>query len=528
MRSERRPYGLALRAVVESSLPDLIGRTIGEYEIVKRLGRGGMGIVYEGRQPLIGKRVAVKVLKPRVSDDPALVERFVAEARAVNEIRHRGIVDIFSFGRLPEGPWYCIMELLEGESFEQIIATRAPLPVVEALGWVEEMLDAVEAAHSAQVVHRDIKPSNLFLVNAGRGRPYVKLLDFGIAKLTVPTSQTPHTRGAIVIGTPGYISPEQVLCKPVTPQTDLYALGCVLFELVTGRRVFEGEDPIEVMRMHVEDSPTAPSSLRKGISVDLDDVILWALAKEPADRPSSAAAMREHLFAIKCQIEPTRTFTPPSVIARRSSVSNPAIEVTRLAPLPPLEPDEPPPPLVDQPITDVHPELAQRSLNLPMLLAGLLTVLVFALGALFLAMSEDPPQAERPTQVDGAVKPGRPEVKPEAKVEPERVISPLPAENPPVSPVVPIPSKPHKVDPSSEPSGDQKTVRPGITTAQLQKRLRLLEMQLEAQENKIGQRDSVLRQFLDQARQQIQLATTNAERREAWRFLSQIEGQMKR
>ncbi|HEY0879944.1 MAG TPA: serine/threonine-protein kinase, partial [Archangium sp.] len=168
---------------MSSSSTDLSGRKLGEYELVARVGVGGMGEVYEGRHPLIGKRVAVKVLLPSLSNEAELVERFLSEARAVNEIRHRGIVDIFSFGQLPEGSRYFVMEFLEGEAFDKIIKKRAPMPIVETLNWADEMLDALDAAHAAGIIHRDIKPSNLFLVNTGRGRPYVKLLDFGIAKL---------------------------------------------------------------------------------------------------------------------------------------------------------------------------------------------------------------------------------------------------------------------------------------------------------------------------------------------------------
>ena len=295
-----------------SNIPDLSGRVIGEYEIVARVGVGGMGEVYEGRHPLIGKRVAVKVLLPSLSNEQELVERFLSEARAVNEIRHRGIVDIFSFGQLPEGSRYFVMEFLEGEAFDKIIKKRAPLPMGETLGWADEMLDALEAAHSAGIIHRDIKPSNLFLVNTGRGRPYVKLLDFGIAKLgAIAGEATPQTRASVILGTPDYISPEQARGKPISPQTDLYALGCVLFEMLTGERVFRGENTLQTMWMHVEDRPPVPSSIRPDIPPALDEVILWALEKDAANRPPSAAVMRDQLLVIKNQLAPTGQFTPP-------------------------------------------------------------------------------------------------------------------------------------------------------------------------------------------------------------------------
>ncbi len=298
---------------MSSNIPDLTGRKIGEYEITARVGIGGMGAVYEGRQPLIGKRVAVKVLLPSLSNEKELVERFLAEARAVNEIRHRGIVDIFSFGQLePEGSHYFVMEFLEGEAFDRIIKRRAPLPIAEALSWADEMLDALDSAHSAGIIHRDIKPSNLFLVNTGRGRPYVKLLDFGIAKLgAIQGEATPQTRASVILGTPDYISPEQARGKPISPQTDLYALGCVLFEMLTGERVFRGENTLQTMWMHVEDKPPVPSSIRPDLPKELDDIILWALAKEASDRPPSAGEMRDQLAIIRATYAPTGQFTPP-------------------------------------------------------------------------------------------------------------------------------------------------------------------------------------------------------------------------
>jgi len=290
---------------------------IGEYELTARIGVGGMGIVYEGRQPLIGKRVAVKVLLPSFSREKELVERFIAEARAVNEIRHRGIVDIFSFGQLPDGSHYFVMEYLEGEPFDQLIKRRGPMPIAEVLSLMEEILDALDAAHAAGIIHRDIKPSNLFLVNHGRGRSYVKLLDFGIAKLGVSNnSDTPQTRASVILGTPDYISPEQARGRPISPRTDLYALGVVMFELLTGERPFQGENTLATMWMHVEDPPPVASDVRPDIPPQLDELILWAMEKEPADRPQSAEDMRAHIESIRASLLPGIGSTPNPMTAR--------------------------------------------------------------------------------------------------------------------------------------------------------------------------------------------------------------------
>jgi eukaryotic-like serine/threonine-protein kinase len=280
--------------------PDLVGQKIGEYEIVRPLGQGGMGAVYEGRQPLIGKRVAIKLLLEGFSTQPQMVERFLAEARAVNAIGHRGIVDIFGFGRLngDTGPHYCVMEYLEGQDFEALIRDHAPFTPREALGWVAEILDALEAAHRAGVLHRDLKPSNLFLVHNGTGKSFVKLLDFGVAKLSSAQGDVIATEASAVVGTPFYMAPEQVQVSTLSGRTDLYALGCVLFELLTGRRVFEGTSVMKVMNAHVTQPPRAPSALVRAIPPAVDALVARLLAKKPADRPRSAAAARDEVRAV--------------------------------------------------------------------------------------------------------------------------------------------------------------------------------------------------------------------------------------
>ncbi len=308
---------------------DLTGQKVGEYEISARIGVGGMGAVYEGRQPLIGKRVAVKVLLPQLSADKELVERFLSEARAVNEIRHRGIVDIFSFGQLPSGEHYFVMEMLQGSAFDKLIKQSAPLPFAQALAWVEETCDALQAAHETGIIHRDIKPSNIFLVDTGRGRPYVKLLDFGIAKLgALKGEATPQTRASVVIGTPDYMSPEQARGKPISPATDLYALGCVLFELVTGRRPFKGENSLQTMFMHVEEPAPAASTFNPSVMPELDQLILWTMEKDPAARPASAEELRLACEALRGEMvseAPTGPRTPIPSGSRTPSKRTPSV-----------------------------------------------------------------------------------------------------------------------------------------------------------------------------------------------------------
>ncbi len=301
-------------ALAENPITPLNGTKLGDYQIVSAIGRGGMGVVYEGLHPLIGKRVAVKVLNEEASKQAAAVGRFLAEARAVNAIRHRGIVDIFGFGKVPGGSQYFVMELLEGLPFDEVIRQRAPVAAVDALRWVDEVLDALDAAHHAGVIHRDIKPSNLFLVDTGRGIPYVKLLDFGIAKLVAFHGQTtPQTNVNAVLGTPDYMAPEQARGQSISGLTDIYALGCVLYELLTRRKIFVADAPLEVMLAHVERTPIPPSKLNPSLTPAIDGLVLRLVSKRPEDRPQSAFAAREEVYAVLRQLgaEAPR-LSPPS------------------------------------------------------------------------------------------------------------------------------------------------------------------------------------------------------------------------
>ncbi|MBM4380913.1 MAG: serine/threonine protein kinase, partial [Deltaproteobacteria bacterium] len=204
----------------------LIGRTLGEYVVRRRLGVGGMGLVYEGEQPLIHRRVAIKVLKPELVQQPELLRPLLAEARAVSAVHHPGIIDIFGFGDLPGVGQYIVMEFLDGEPLDAAITRRAPFPAAEVLHVLDQVLAALGAAHAAGVIHRDMKPSNVFLARDSAGSTYVKLLDFGLAKhADVPHGLARQTRQSVMVGTPEYMSPEQAMGQTVGPMSDLYAVG---------------------------------------------------------------------------------------------------------------------------------------------------------------------------------------------------------------------------------------------------------------------------------------------------------------
>ena len=304
----------------------LIGERINNYEVVSVLGEGGMGAVYLALHPFMGRKAAIKVLKRELAEDPGLVERFMNEARAANAIHHPNIIDIIDVGRMPSGIPYLMMEFLEGESLAQRIARERPLDVALAVNVAKQTAAALGAAHSKGIVHRDLKPDNLFLVpdEAQQFGCRVTVLDFGIAKLRGELSGSgAKTQTGSVMGTPPYMSPEQ--CRGITEEidhrTDIYALGIILYEMLTGAPPFLSEGWGEVVLMHVTRPPAPPRKLNANISLELEAVVLKALAKPSADRWQSMAELATALRNA-VTIEGTRFTTgPPAATGRMSSTT---------------------------------------------------------------------------------------------------------------------------------------------------------------------------------------------------------------
>lgn len=265
------------------------GTMIGEYRIERKLGEGSFGAVYAGIQPLIGKRVAIKLLHKRMSSDPEVVARFIDEARAVNKIGHRNIIDVFSFGVFEGTQHYFIMEFCEGMTLGQLLQQKKRLTPSEALPILRGIADGLDAAHQAGVTHRDLKPDNVFLVRIKDNQYFPKLLDFGVAKLA-KEDKSQHTATGIAIGTPRYMSPEQCRGKNVDFRSDIYSLGCVAHEMLTGRPVFEADSVVDLLFMHTTEPPPSMSSVLPGLPLELDAPILEMLAKRPSGRPSSAGS----------------------------------------------------------------------------------------------------------------------------------------------------------------------------------------------------------------------------------------------
>ncbi|WNG33776.1 protein kinase [Archangium violaceum] len=276
----------------------LVGQRLGEYVVRRRIGSGGMGVVYEGEHPVIGRKVAIKIIRPDSSEGIRSRE-LVSEARATSAIRHRGIIDIFGFGTLPGIGQYLVMEFLNGRPLDEVIMDRAPMPPAEVIQLITEVLGALSAAHAVGVIHRDLKPGNIFVVLESNGSEYVKVLDFGLAKQgAAPHSATPQTRASMIVGTPEYMAPEQACGQPVSPRTDLYAVGIILFEMLTGRLPFRGDSPMHVAIQQVQAQPPAPSSFVDGLPPELEALVLRLLSKEPEQRPASADAVARELKTI--------------------------------------------------------------------------------------------------------------------------------------------------------------------------------------------------------------------------------------
>ena len=265
------------------------GAMVGEYKIEAKIGEGGFGSVYRAVHPLIGKPVAIKLLSRAYSDNPQIVSRFISEARAVNQIRHKNIVDIFSFGALADGRQYFVMELLQGSPLDSWLEQRGHLEVNELLPVLRGVLKALIAAHAAGLVHRDLKPENVFLCVDDEGVVTPKLIDFGIAKLLGDESVEHKTRTGTPMGTPYYMSPEQCRGKNVDHRTDLYAIGAMIHVLVTGQKPFTGDSAMDLLYKQMAEAPPKLSDHRQGLPQALEDIVLRLLAKKPDDRPQTAA-----------------------------------------------------------------------------------------------------------------------------------------------------------------------------------------------------------------------------------------------
>ncbi|MEA2696258.1 MAG: eukaryotic-like serine/threonine-protein kinase [Myxococcales bacterium] len=275
-----------------------VGQSVGNYNITAKLGEGGMGMVFLAQHPVIGSKVALKAIHPQFARNGDVVSRFVTEAKSVNQIGHDHIVSITDFGNTPAGDFYFIMEYLQGQTLASWIRRHGPLLPARALAIAAQIADALQASHEHGVIHRDLKPENIFLIEREGTKDFVKVLDFGLAKLTGPEQHmnNHNTRAGFVMGTPYYMSPEQCEGKPeIDHRADVYALGVVLFEMLTGMIPFGGEGYGEIILKHITVPAPSARSIVKKLSPALDSILFRALSKDPAQRFQTMAQFRSAL-----------------------------------------------------------------------------------------------------------------------------------------------------------------------------------------------------------------------------------------
>ena len=275
------------------SVPDgtyLIDRTIGKYRIVREIGRGGMGVVYAGHQTELDRPVAVKVLAPHLAWEKTFVDRFLHEARMAAKLNHPHIVTIYDVGQ-QDNVYYLVMRLVEGKPLKDIIAQEGAIPLARTVGILAQLAEALDFAHSHGVIHRDVKPGNI-LVERG---DQVTLTDFGVARAAEGTRLTAT---GITLGTPEYMSPEQALGQPTDARTDVYSLGIVLYEMLTGRVPFHADTPLATLMQQAQNPPPRPRSIVPSMPQEVEEVILKTLSKQPDGRYASAGEFARTLDGI--------------------------------------------------------------------------------------------------------------------------------------------------------------------------------------------------------------------------------------
>ena len=350
--------------------PDpLIGALFdGRYKIIKKLGTGGMATVYLAEDQELGRRIAIKILNSKHAADQQFVERFRREASSAAGLSHPNIVQIYDRGNA-EGTYYIAMELIDGRSLKELVIQRGPSPILVAVNYGRQILAALRFAHRNGVVHRDIKPHNVLVDDEGR----IKVTDFGIAR----AGASEMTEVGSIIGTAQYLSPEQARGAPVDDRSDLYSVGVLLYELLTGEAPYSGDTPVEIAMKHLSAIPEPPSVKRPEIPPALDAVVLRALAKSPDDRYQSAEEMDADLSAISKGMEISETTTDAATtVLAGAGLSAPTMiskAPTRLAP--PARPSAPVPPATPPGYYDLENARVRRPIW-PWLLALVLAVAV--------------------------------------------------------------------------------------------------------------------------------------------------------
>jgi serine/threonine-protein kinase len=328
----------------------LVGRTLpGGYVILDLVGIGGMGRVYRAEQTNLGRTVAVKIIHPHLVGEENAAARFITEARAASRLNHPNSVGVIDFGKTEDGQLYLVMEFLRGKDLARVQYEEGPLTFRRIVGILRQTLAALSEAHHLGIIHRDLKPENIILEQVRTGGDFVKVVDFGLAKMRVEAVQSNITSPGIVCGTPEYMSPEQGRGDPLDARSDLYAVGVIFYQLLTGRLPFEAESPTQVVLMHITEAPEDPRTIvpERTIPSLLADVCLMALAKDPAHRFANADEFSEALTDALSQIESSIPRAPSASTVKCSAcgATNPGaqkfcgecgVSLREAAPAPPV------------------------------------------------------------------------------------------------------------------------------------------------------------------------------------------------
>src|SRR5579864_5464769 len=313
-----------------------IGRDIlkGSFQILQKIGSGGMGAVYKALQPEMNRMVAVKILHPKLSNRTDLASRFRREARAMSQLTHPNTVKVFLYGELDDGSLYMIMEFLDGKNLNQTVRAEGPFAMERALPILIQACGALDEAHKAGIIHRDLKPENIFLCTQGGLRDFPKVLDFGLAKVTEREMRPGSiilTQEGMVFGTPEFMSPEQAQGKTLTASSDTYSLAVILYEVLTGKLPFDAKNPMEFIQLHVT---AKPKPINERVPGKTFPPLLWtvlekAMAKKPEERFASAADFANALQAVLNGA----TQLPPSTAANGAGKAAPSSASTVPTPL---------------------------------------------------------------------------------------------------------------------------------------------------------------------------------------------------